>query len=71
MKRSGGKAGRPFGHFTIEQLEKHVKEVTSMSDLHAMRAELGYRTTKRSKELKELLDRLIRLKTNSFDPNAR
>ncbi len=71
MKRSGGKAGRPFGEWRIEQLEKHLKKVTSMDDLHAIRAELGHRTTKRSKELKSLVDRVIREATGSFDPNAR
>ena len=71
MKRGGGKAGRPFGTWKIDQLEKHLKKITSMSDLHAIRAELGFRTTQRSGELKNLLDRIIREQTGTFNPNSR
>ena len=72
MKRGGGKAGRPFGDWRIDQLEKQVKAaLASVDDLSAIRAELGYRTTRRSQELKSLVDRLIREHTGSFDPDAR
>ena len=71
MKRSGGKAGRPFGEWGIDQLENHVKaSMARVDDLSAIRAELGFRTTKRSQDLKSLVDRLIREHTGSFDPNA-
>lgn len=69
MKRSGGRAGRPFAHLSVVEIEKHLKDVTSMSDLQAIRAELGFRTTKRSKVLQSLVARLIRVKTDSFNPH--
>ena len=71
MKRSGGKAGRPFGEWNIGRLEKHVNaSMARVDDLSAIRAELGYRSTERSLELKNLVDRLIRQHTGSYDPNA-
>lgn len=70
MERSGGKAGRPFGQYTIEQLEAQVKKVRELNDAKALRAELGHRRSKRASELDDLLARLIRSWTGSFDPNA-
>lgn len=70
MKSSGGEAGRPFRHYTIDQIEAHVKKVRSLDDLKAMRAELGRRKTKRAAELDDLLARLIRTWTGSNYPNA-
>jgi hypothetical protein len=70
MERSGGEAGRPFRHYTIDQIEAHVKKVRALDDLKAMRAELGRRKTKRAAELDDLLARLIRTWTGSYDPNA-
>ena len=71
MERSGGKAGRPFGEWRIDQLEKQVRaSMAKLDELAAIRAELGYRTTNRSQKLKSLVDRLIREHTGSFDPKA-
>ncbi|MEL7688103.1 hypothetical protein AAG596_10605 [Citromicrobium bathyomarinum] len=61
MKRSGGKSGRPMGDWTIDQLEDHVSaHEYDLSELAVVRSELGYRSTKRSAELKDLVDRMIR-----------
>lgn len=70
MKRGGGEAGRPFGQYSIEQLEAQVKKVTDLSDLKALRAELGHRKSKRAAELDDLVSRVIREWTGSYDPNA-
>ena len=70
MQRGGGEAGRPFRHFTIEQIEAHVKKIRTLDELKAMRAELGHRKTKRAAELDDLLARLIREWTGSYNPNA-
>jgi hypothetical protein len=70
MKRSGGTAGRPFGHYSIEELEAHVPQVSDLSDLKAIKAECGFRTTKRAEQLENLVTRLIRSWTGSFDPDA-
>jgi hypothetical protein len=70
MKRSGGEAGRPFRQYTIEQLEAEVRKVQQLNDVKALRAELGHRKSKRAAELDDLLTRLIRKWTGSFNPNA-
>lgn len=70
MKRSGGEAGRPFRHYAIEQLEAEVRAVRELNDVRALRAELSHRKSKRAAELDDLLTRLIRSWTGSFDPNA-
>lgn len=44
--------------------------MAKIDELAAIRAELGFRSTKRSQKLKSLVDRLIREHTGSFDPNA-
>ncbi len=60
MKRSGGKAGRAMGHYSIEQLEKHVAaNKTENDELQLVLAELGYRRTTRAMDLKDLVLRLI------------
>ena len=60
MKRSGGRPGRPFGHVTIEQLEKQVRACQDdPSELTAVLAELGHRQTRRAEELKSLVQRLL------------
>lgn len=70
MKRGGGEAGRPFRDYSIEQLETQVKKVTDLGDLRALRAELGHRKSKRAAELDDLIARVIREWTGSYDPNA-
>ncbi|MEQ7874185.1 hypothetical protein ABDK56_09310 [Sphingomonas sp. ASV193] len=70
MKRSGGVAGRPFYHYSIDEMEAHVKKVGDLSDLKALRAELGFRKSKRARELDDLLARLHHSWTDSFDPGA-
>jgi hypothetical protein len=60
MKRSGGRAGRPFGHVSIDQLESHVQASRDEpSELMAILAELGRRETRRAEELKSLVQRLL------------
>jgi uncharacterized coiled-coil protein SlyX len=60
MKRSGGKAGRPMGTWSIDQLEKHVASNKDINEeLQLVLAELGYRRMQRSMELKDLVKRLI------------
>ncbi|NCU10893.1 MAG: hypothetical protein GXC70_01810 [Sphingomonadaceae bacterium] len=60
MKRSGGEAGRPMGHYSIVQLEKAVAgNKTDNDELQLVLAELGYRKTHRAMELKDLVLRLI------------
>jgi len=60
IKRSGGKAGRPMGTWSVEQLEKHVRANKADDDeLQLVLAELGYRRTQRAMDLKELVKRLI------------
>lgn len=60
MKRGGGKAGRPMGTWSIDQLEKHVTINKHDNDeLQLVLAELGYRRMQRSMELKDLVKRLI------------
>ncbi len=70
MERSGGEAGRPFRHYTIQELEAEVRKVRQLNDVKALRAELGHRKSKRAAELDDLLTRLTREWTGSFDPNA-
>lgn len=70
MKRSGGEAGRPFYHYSIDQLEAQVKEVRELNDLKALRAELGHRKSKRAAQLDDLCARLIRAWTGSYNPEA-
>lgn len=60
MKRSGGRAGRPMGTWSIDQLENHVSSNKRDNDeLQLVLAELGYRRMQRSIELKDLVKRLI------------
>ena len=60
MKRSGGRAGRPFGHLGIAEIELHVRHCENDStDLIAILAELGLRKSKRSQELRDLTLRLL------------
>lgn len=73
MKRSGGKAGRPMGTWSIDQLEKHVTSNKRDNDeLQLVLSELGYRRMQRSMELKDLVKRLIdkncRAQTASIGP---
>jgi hypothetical protein len=70
VERSGGKAGRPFGNYSIDELEAQVKKVRELNDLKALRAELGRRKSKRAAELDDLLARLIRTWTGSYKPDA-
>ena len=70
MKRSGGEAGRPFGHYSIDQLESEVGQCRELNDLKALRGELTHRSSKRAAELDDLLARLIRSWTGSFNPDA-
>lgn len=61
MKRSGGKAGRPFGHMSIEAIETHVNQSRDdLQELMSISAELGNRKTRRALELADLVARLIR-----------
>lgn len=61
MKRSGGTAGRPMGHLSIEALEAHTRASEhDPVELTLVLAELGYRKTKRALELKDLVARLHR-----------
>lgn len=47
--------------WSIEQLEKHVaNNEFDLEELVIVKIELGYRSTKRSLELKALVERLIR-----------
>lgn len=60
MKRGGGKAGRPMGTWPIDRLEQHVAANRSDDDeLQLVLAELGYRKTQRSMDLKDLVKRVI------------
>jgi hypothetical protein len=60
MKRSGGQSGRPFGHVSIEQLERHVRACSEdVSEMMAVLSELGHRETKRAENLKSLVQRLL------------
>lgn len=60
MKRSGGKSGRPFGHFSIDRLESHVRTCSEdSSEMTAVLAELGHRETRRAEDLKSLVRRLL------------
>ena len=60
MKRSGGRAGRPFGHVPMNQLESYVRSCQGdTSELLAVLAELGRRDTNRAEELKSLVQRLL------------
>lgn len=70
MKRSGGSAGRPFGRYSIEQLEAEVKNVRELNDIKALRAELQFRDSKRAADLDDLLARLHRSWTGSYKPDA-
>lgn len=70
MKRSGGSAGRPFGQYSIDELEAYVSKITDLSDLKALKAECGFRTTKRAAQLKDLVARTIRHWTGSYNPDA-
>ena len=61
MKRGGGKAGRPLGNWSIDQLEDHVKaHQYDIGELRIVLSELGYRQTKRAETLADLVARLIR-----------
>ena len=61
MKRSGGTAGRPLGHLSIQALEAHTRaSERDHTELTLVLAELGYRKTKRAQELKDLVARLHR-----------
>ena len=71
MKRSGGRAGRPFGRYSIDELEAQVRQVRELNDVKALRAELGLRRTNRAAELDDLLARLTRSWTGSFNPDAK
>ena len=71
MKRSGGKPGRPFYHYSIDQPEAQVKEIREFNDLKALRAKLGHRKSKRASEQDDLLARLIRSWTGSYNPEAK
>ena len=70
MERSGGSAGRPFGRYSIKELEAEVKKVRELNDIKALRAELGHRNSKRAAELDDLLARLHRSWTGSYRPDA-
>ena len=70
MERSGGKAGRPFGQYSIDQLEAQVPKVRELNELKALRAELGHRKSKRAAQLDDLIARLIRSWTGSYKPDA-
>jgi hypothetical protein len=70
VKGGGGEAGRPFRHYSIDELEGHVPKVSDLSDLRALRAELGHRKSKRATELDDLLSRLIRSWTGTYKPDA-
>jgi hypothetical protein len=70
VERSGGKAGRPFGRYSIEELEAQIKKTRELNDLKALRSELGHRTTKRAADLDDLAARLIRSWTGSYNPDA-
>lgn len=60
IKRGGGKAGRPLGTWSIDQLEKHVRTNKADDDeLQLVLAELGYRRTQRAQDLTDLVKRLI------------
>lgn len=60
MKRRGGRSGRPFGHFSIEELEQNVRTCQNDSpELLAVLAELGHRRTKRADDLRSLVQRLL------------
>lgn len=60
MKRSGGEAGRPLGQATVPDLEKLVSQAGGQTDeLQLVLAELGHRKTKRARELKSLVKRLL------------
>ena len=60
MQRSGGRAGRPLGHLTIEQLEATVRSgAGDGTALLSVLGELGYRKTPRALELKSLVQRLL------------
>lgn len=60
MKRSGGRAGRPFAHVTITELEAYVRShQRDRSELLVILAELGQRSTKRAATLKRLIERLF------------
>lgn len=61
MKRSGGKAGRPFGDWSIQSLENHVSlNEYNLDELKMVRNELGFRSSARAGQLSDLVDRLIR-----------
>ena len=62
---------RPLRHLTIAKLEGRVRTVTTLDELKGLRSELAYRRTKRAGELDDLIARLIRSWTGSFDPKAR
>lgn len=60
MKRSGGKAGRPMGQRSIQELEEHAASAEGeVDELLLIFAELGHRKSKRAAELKSLVDRLL------------
>jgi hypothetical protein len=60
IKRGGGKAGRPMGTWSIDLLEKHVRDNKADDDeLQLVLAELGYRRTQRALDLRALVLRLI------------
>lgn len=65
MRRSGGRAGRPFGHLSIDQLEVAVQSNHGDgTELMSILGELGFRHSRRASELKSLVERLLRAKTD-------
>jgi hypothetical protein len=61
VQRSGGKAGRPFGHLSIIELEAQAEKSRAEQDeLTALIGELHHRKTKRATELRDLCYRLLR-----------
>ena len=60
--------GRPFQDCSVEELEAKVREARALADLKSLRAELTHRRSKRARELDDLLARLIRSWTGTFDP---
>lgn len=70
MSGSGAEGRRPFRHFSIEEMERQIREVRQLSDLKALRTELTHRKTKRAAQLDDLIARVIREWTGSYDPKA-
>lgn len=61
MQQSGGRAGRPFGHLSIDELEAAVRSNAGEgTELLSVLGELGFRKSSRAQELKSLVQRLLR-----------